>query len=126
MEDRNTDPGIIKLKLKEEIKNLREARRADRIEFVEQSQRQNREFNDLARRHNDLVAKADDAIKLAATLGSCLAGLAAFSILLIVTAWLEGTIPLRAGVMSCIVAGCVGFVVHTLVDKALWVDEEAE
>ncbi len=126
MEDRNTDPGIIKLKLKEEVKNLRDARRADRIEFMEESQRQTQAYNTLASMHNEMLDKADKAVKLAATLGSCLAGLATLSTLLVVTAWLEGTVPLRAGVMSAILAAGVGFLVHTLVDKAFWGDEETE
>ena len=124
MEDKATDPGIIKLKLKEEIRNLRDSRRADQIEFMEESQRLTREYNDLALQHNEMVDKADKAVKLAATLGSCLAGLAAFSLLLIITAWLEGTVPLRVGVMSSLIAFAVGFVVHTVIDGAFWSGED--
>ena len=84
MEDKATDPGIIKLKLKEEIRNLRDGRRADQIEFMEESQRKTQDYNNLAHLHNEMLLKADKAVKLAATLGSCLAALAAFSALLVI------------------------------------------
>ena len=126
MEDKATDPGIIKLKLKEEIRNLRDGRRADQIEFMEESQRKTQDYNNLAHLHNEMLLKADKAVKLAATLGSCLAALAAFSALLVITAWLEGTVPLRAGVMGAGIAVAVGFMVHMLVDKAFWPEEEAD
>ena len=123
-EDKATDPGIVKLKLRQEIQNLRDSRRADRIEFMEESQRKTQDYNNLAHLHNEMLLKADKAVKLAATLGSCLAGLAAFSLLLIITAWLEGTVPLRVGVMSSLIAFAVGFVVHTVIDGAFWSGED--
>jgi len=122
--EKTTDPGIIRLKLKQEIQALRDSRREDRLEFMEESQRMTREFNDLASRHNELVGKASDAVKLAATLASCLAAATTFALLLVVTAWLEGTVPLRAVVMGIMIAAGVGFVVHTLIDQAFWEKEQ--
>jgi hypothetical protein len=124
--EEKTDPGIIKLKLQQEVKALRDARREDRMEFYAESQRMNQDYNDLAARHNEMVVTADNAIKLAATLGSCLAGAASFALLLAVTAWLEGTIPLRAGVMGLMVGGGVAAVFHTLLSDALWRKENEE
>lgn len=126
MEDKATDPGIIKLKLRQEIQNLRDARREDHIEFAAESRRKTEDYNALASMHNEMLDKADKAVKLASTLGSCLAALAVFSGLLIVTAWLEGTVPLRVGVMSSLIAVAVGFVVHTVIDGAFWDEDEAE
>ena len=123
MEDR-TDPGIVKLKLQQEIQALRDARREDRLEFMEESQRMTREFNDLASRHNELVSKASDAVKLAATLASCLAAAATFALLLVVTEWLEGTVPLRAVVMGIMVSCGIGAIMNTLIDQAFWEKEQ--
>ncbi len=118
--EKTTDPGIIRLKLKQEIQALRDARREDRLEFMEESQRMTREFNDLASRHNQMVVTAGKAIDLASVLAACLGGVSAFALLLAIAAWFEGTVPLRALVLSaCIGLGAAG-VIHTLISDALW------
>jgi hypothetical protein len=124
--EKDTDPGVIKLKMRQEIQALRDARREERLEFMEESQRANKAYNDLALKHNEMVVTAANAIKLAATLGSCLAGAATFALLLVVTAWLEGTVPLRAGVMGLMVGGGIGAIMHTLLSDALWREENEE
>lgn len=118
--EKTTDPGVIKLKLQQEVKALRDARREDRLEFMEESQRMTREFNDLASRHNEMVDKAGKAIDLASVLAACLGGVSAFALLLAIAVWFEGTVPLRALVLSaCIGLGASG-VIHTLISDALW------
>lgn len=125
MEDRTTDPGIIKLKLKEEIRNLRDARRADRIEFMEESQRQTRSYNELAAAHNELVEIADRESKKSILLGALLSAAVANCSLLTLTAWIDGELPLRVLVMSALLSACVGAIHHTVATASLW-DEDAE
>lgn len=123
--EKTTDPGIIRLKLKQEIQTLRDARREDRMEFYAESQRAATAYNDLAAKHNQMVVTAGKAIDLAAVLAACLGGVSAFALLLAIAAWFEGTVPLRALVLSaCIGLGTAG-VIHTLISDALW-REKAE
>ena len=111
-----TDPGVIKIKLQQEVKALREARRDDKLEFVEESQRQNRSYNELVAQHNDLVSEAVEAKDRVRLLTCWLCGTILLSALLVATALAEGTIPLRVVVLSTLLSVTVGFLVHTVQD----------
>jgi hypothetical protein len=114
MENEKTDPGIIKAKLIQEVKALREARREDRLEFAAESQRKNREYNELIGQHNDLVSEVVEAKDQILLLSSFLCGAISLSAMLIATALVEENIPLRVVVLATLISICVGFLVHTV------------
>ncbi len=124
MENEKTDPGIIKAKLIQEVKALREARREDRLEFAAESQRQNREYNDLISQHNDLVSEVVEAKDQILLLSSFLCGAISLSAMLIATALVEENIPLRVVVLATLISICVGFLVHTVASTEIEEIEE--
>ena len=122
MEDRTTDPGIIRIKLHQEIQNLRDARRADRIEFMEESQRQTRSYNELAAAHNEMVEIADREAKKSAFRGMLLSAAITHSSLLMITSWIDGTITLQAVVLTTLFSACVAGIHHTVASSSIWDD----
>jgi hypothetical protein len=122
MEDRITDPGVIRIKLNQEIKNLRDARRADRIEFMEESQRKTREYNELAAAHNEMVEIADREAKKSAFRGMLLSATITHSAMMMATAAIDGTISLQAVVLTTLLSACVAGIHHTLTSSSIWDD----
>jgi len=128
-EDKATDPGIVKLKLKQEVTHLRDALRETRFEAVDVASRHSRELNELAAKHNELVELADREAKKSAFRGMLLSATITHSSLLMVTSWIDGTITLQAVVLTTLFSACVAGIHHTMaMATSIWdgEDEEAE
>lgn len=124
MEDRKTDPGVARWKLQQEVTNLKDALREERLSSVDLARRWSSDFNDLADRHNKMVGVADRAIRLAGILSGCLAGTATFGMIMLASIWQEGGVSMFIGMVALCVSIVLGGGAYGHVSSVLWGDED--